>query len=113
MSEHPLQYIVVRNDLHYPVGALMAQAAHAAVLAIHTFKDDRETAAFLSRPGEMRTVILQCTRDELARLEQALSSSRIKHAPWVELPENDRTAIGLAPTRKSAVAEMLRGLRLF
>ena len=35
MSKVIVQYIVVRRDLNWPLGALMAQACHASTAATH------------------------------------------------------------------------------
>ena len=35
MARNIVQYVVVRRDLNWPIGALIAQACHASVAAVH------------------------------------------------------------------------------
>lgn len=54
-----VQYIVLRKDLKgYGKGELCAQAAHAAVAAIHAYRDELDTKEYLKELGSMRKVVL-------------------------------------------------------
>ncbi len=56
-----VQYIAVRGDLaeKWPLGAVMAQACHAATAVMHMFKDDPNTVQYLSDLDRMHKVILK------------------------------------------------------
>ena len=61
-----VQYVIVRGDLltklSWPVGALVAQACHAATAAIHLFYADEHTQAYLADLDNMHKVILEVTK---------------------------------------------------
>ena len=58
-----VQYVVVRGDLlrklGWPVGAVIAQACHASTAATHAFRDDEETAKYLTDLNRMHKVVLE------------------------------------------------------
>lgn len=58
-----VQYVVVRSDLlkvmHWPVGALIAQACHACTAVIHLFHDDPNTKEYLADLDNMHKVVLE------------------------------------------------------
>ena len=56
-----VQYIAVRGDLveKWPLGAIMAQACHAATAVMHLFRDDPNTVQYLSDLDRMHKVILK------------------------------------------------------
>ena len=53
-----VQYIVVRNDLAWPAGALIAQACHAATAVIHTYYDHSDTKDYLADIDNMHKIVL-------------------------------------------------------
>lgn len=59
-----VQYVVLRGDLarpplSWPLGAVVAQACHAALAAVHTHRQHPDTGAYLEQGGAMRTVVLE------------------------------------------------------
>ena len=78
-----VQYIVVRKDLAWPAGALIAQACHAATAVIHQFYDHKDTKDYLSDLDNMHkivlmvmlTVLYNCNRDINVNLLQFLQYS--------------------------------------
>ena len=58
-----VQYIAVRKDLltalHWPFGALIAQACHASSAVLHLHRDDPDTQAYLAVVDSMRKVVLE------------------------------------------------------
>ncbi len=59
-STSPLvQYIVVRKDLAWPAGALIAQACHAATSVIHMFYNNKDTQDYLADIDNMHKIVLQ------------------------------------------------------
>lgn len=57
-----VQYVVVRSDLtqklSWPLGAVIAQACHAATAAIHVHYDDPDTRGYLADLDSMHKVVL-------------------------------------------------------
>ncbi|TBU02421.1 hypothetical protein CWI37_0486p0010 [Hamiltosporidium tvaerminnensis] len=54
------QYILLRNDLkNFSKGALIAQACHASVSAIITYKNDLDNQLYISDLNNMTKVILK------------------------------------------------------
>lgn len=59
-----VQYVVLRGDLRceplsWPLGALVAQACHAALAVTHAYYDHPDTGTYLAQGGSMRTVVLE------------------------------------------------------
>ena len=58
-----VQYLVVRADLltqlRWPVGALIAQACHAATAVVHTHYHDEATQLYLKDLDNMHKIILE------------------------------------------------------
>uniref|UniRef100_A0A8C3SE45 peptidyl-tRNA hydrolase n=1 Tax=Chelydra serpentina TaxID=8475 RepID=A0A8C3SE45_CHESE len=59
-----VQYVVLRGDLQqeplsWPLGALVAQACHAALAVAHAHYGHADTGAYLAEGGSMRTVVLE------------------------------------------------------
>lgn len=58
-----VQYVLVRSDLlkdlGWSIGALVAQACHAATAVMHLNKDDEVTIQYLSDLDNMHKVVLE------------------------------------------------------
>lgn len=58
-----VQYVVLRSDLktvlQWPLGALIAQAAHATAAVTHLFHDDPNTQQYLADLDNMHKVVLE------------------------------------------------------
>ncbi|XP_026189645.1 uncharacterized protein LOC113146456 [Cyclospora cayetanensis] len=113
-----IQYVVLRQDLatelKWPLGAVVAQACHAAVDALGlAMEADKETARrYLAAGSSMRTVVLQVANEaELLKLQDKLKKNHIGHKLWQEEPENIPTALASVPIQKSA-ARVFRGFKL-
>lgn len=63
MMSNVVQYVLVRGDLtrtlKWPSGAVIAQACHACVAAVHTYYSDPDTRAYLEDLGNMHKVVLE------------------------------------------------------
>ena len=63
MSAPMVQYVVVRSDLisalKWPIGAVIAQACHAATAVIHLYHDDENTKTYTANLDSMHKVVLQ------------------------------------------------------
>ncbi|CDI84901.1 hypothetical protein, conserved [Eimeria praecox] len=117
-SDPLVQYVVVRRDLasalQWPLGAVVAQACHAAVdalgLAMDQSKDEAQN--YLAQGSSMRTVVLQVSDEcELLKLRDKLVKNQIFHKLWQEEPEKIPTALASVPIRKSA-GKVFKGLKL-
>ncbi len=115
MSDRLIQYIVVRADLRasWPLGALIAQGAHAAVAAVAKTQSNPETIAYLADLESMTKCVLGIDGEEpLKSISISLNNAGIAHHLWVEQPENSAVALATAPALKSAVSPFFRGLKL-
>ena len=59
MTSPLVQYIVVRKDLAWPAGAIIAQACHAATSVIHMFYENNDNKSYLEDIDNMHKVVLQ------------------------------------------------------
>ncbi|XP_053316584.1 putative peptidyl-tRNA hydrolase PTRHD1 [Spea bombifrons] len=112
-----VQYIVLRRDLQaalgWPLGALVAQASHAATAAIHLYYEHPQTQAYLQDLEHMHKVVLEVPDEvTLTSLAETLKKENIDHKAWVEQPENIPTCIALRPYPKEQVQPYLRRLKL-
>mmetsp|Transcript_8691 Transcript_8691/g.26149 ORF Transcript_8691/g.26149 Transcript_8691/m.26149 type:complete len:165 (-) Transcript_8691:22-516(-) len=108
-EDDPLvQYLVLRRDLQekeaWPLGALVAQGAHAAVAAVAESIASEDTAAYVAPDalGRMTKAVLEVKGEpQLTNLAAKLSEAGVKHHLWVEQPEAVPTCLATAPARKS------------
>lgn len=108
-----VQYIVLRKDLNWPLGALIAQSCHAATSAMHLFSSDDVTQAYLSDLNNMHKVVLGV--DNLADLEslnKKLIENNVKFKLWTEQPENIATAIATKPYMKKEIERFFKKFKL-
>ncbi|RWS07080.1 peptidyl-tRNA hydrolase PTRHD1-like protein [Dinothrombium tinctorium] len=59
-----LQYIVVRGDLNWPLGAIIAQGCHACVAAIAKNLDTENTKNYLNKLESMHKVVLKAENEQ-------------------------------------------------
>ncbi|XP_060106287.1 putative peptidyl-tRNA hydrolase PTRHD1 [Heteronotia binoei] len=113
-----VQYVVLRGDLRceplsWPLGALVAQACHAALAVTHAYYDHPDTGTYLAQGGSMRTVVLEAPDESaLTALAEALQQNGIDHKVWTEQPENIPTCIALRPYPKEDVHRHLKKFKL-
>ncbi|KAI1289491.1 putative peptidyl-tRNA hydrolase PTRHD1 [Halotydeus destructor] len=109
-----VQYIVLRGDLSWPVGALVAQGCHASVAAIFKYMDKSSTQKYLEDIGSMHKVVVKAENEEqLNVLIGKLEANKIDHYVWVEQPENIKTCVAVAPNEKSTIQSYFRPFKLF
>ena len=110
-----LQYVVVRSDLGWPLGALVAQACHAssAAIAVALTKGDEATKTYVDSLDSMHKVVLEA-KDEasLKKLEEALKNDSIEHKLWTEQPENIYTCLATKPYVKEEVQKYFKKFKL-
>ncbi|XP_005991104.1 putative peptidyl-tRNA hydrolase PTRHD1 [Latimeria chalumnae] len=112
-----VQYVVVRADLQetlaWPLGAVIAQACHAATAAVHLYYHDSSTRSYLSQLDSMHKVVLEAPDEAtLVNLSKILKEENIDHKLWIEQPENIPTCIALKPYPKEDVHKHLKRLKL-
>lgn len=133
MSTSPVvQYIVVRGDLGWPVGALIgkviksscqfksdqlvvtAQGAHASVAAISRSMDQPMTQSYLSQLERMYKIVLKSeNEDQMRQLVLQLTDAGIQHHAWIEQPEDLMASVATAPNVKSLLQPFFKQFKLF
>jgi peptidyl-tRNA hydrolase len=108
-----VQYIAVRSDLKWPKGALIAQACHASIAAVHLNYSDKETRDYLENLDSMHKVVVGVPSEtDLIQLSKELNDNDIKFKLWTEQPENLPTSLALKPYTKSLVEKFFRAFKL-
>lgn len=110
-SDPLMQYIVLRRDLQeregWPLGALVAQGAHAAVAAVAENLGDAQTQQYVAPAalGSMTKAVLEVKNlNALTSLAERLTAAGVVHHLWVEQPEDIPTCLATKPARKSDVS---------
>lgn len=84
-----VQYVLLRTDLDWPMGSLVAQGIHAAMRATHP-ADDADTIAYVSPTSskQMTTLVLDAKNESsLHKTAAKLDSAGVRYALWIEQPE--------------------------
>lgn len=116
MSTNALvQYVVVRRDLSWPAGPLMAQGVHACVAAIWSARSTPTTAAYCDQAdAQMHTVVLGADSEEAClKLISALDEKGIVYSAWREQPEDVLTAVAAAPEEVDVIKPLFKKFKLF
>jgi len=113
-----VQYILIRGDLllkeAWPVGAVLAQACHAASAAIHLFYSDEDTQRYLSDLDNMHKVVLEVGGEaDLVKVAEKLKEASVDHKLWVEQPENFPTCLAVKPYPKEQVQKYFKKFKLY
>lgn len=111
-----VQYVVVRRDLGWPAGPVMAQAVHACVAAVWAARDAGATRGYCGEGAgaQMRTVVLQADGEaDCVRLAEALAAADVPHVAWREQPEDFITAVAAAPRELDEVKPLFKKFKLF
>ncbi len=108
-----MQYVVVRKDLKWPTGALVAQGAHACVAAVWASRDAPDTVAYCTDSDRMHKVTLEAgSRDALEGVAAALAGANVSHKLWVEMPEGIPTCLATAPGPRGLLKPFFAALKL-
>ncbi|XP_063633918.1 putative peptidyl-tRNA hydrolase PTRHD1 [Cydia splendana] len=118
MSNTIVQYVLLRSDLlkelGWSIGALVAQACHAATAVLHLYKDDEQTVCYLNDLDNMHKVVLEVPNEEtLKKLAEKLKENYIAHKLWIEQPENIATCLALKPYPKDEVKKFVGKFKLY
>ncbi len=111
-----VQYIVLRSDLKWPVGALITQCCHASTAAMYLnlHDSDGHTQEYLNNLDNMHKITLAAnTEMELVSLDNNLKSNGIKCKLWIEQPENIPTCIATKPYPKHEIEKFFKKFKLF
>ncbi|XP_074392538.1 putative peptidyl-tRNA hydrolase PTRHD1 isoform X1 [Zonotrichia albicollis] len=118
MAAALVQYVVLRGDLarpplSWPLGAVVAQGCHAALAAVHGYREHPDTGAYLEQGDAMTTVVLEAPdENSLLDLVKLLQDKGLDHRLWREQPEGTVTSLALRPYPRALVQPHLRHLRL-
>ncbi|XP_056371635.1 putative peptidyl-tRNA hydrolase PTRHD1 [Oenanthe melanoleuca] len=113
-----VQYVVLRGDLarpprSWPLGAVVAQGCHAALAAIHGYREHPDTGAYLEQGDAMRTVVLEAPdENSLLNLAEILKNKGVDHWLWMENPDGIPTCLALRPYPKNQVQPHLKKFKL-
>lgn len=108
-----IQYILVRTDLDWGTGPMIAQACHASIAAIASTLSERTTKDYLANLESMHKVILKADKlDDITKVEQKLKEANIAHHVWIEKPENVISCLAVSPQRKPLVQAIFKHLKL-
>ena len=118
MSSGLVQYIVVRGyllaALRWPVGAVIAQACHAATAVMWTHREDPQVVAYAADLDRMHKIVLEVPDEAgLRRLSAELEENGCAHKLWVEQPENEPTCLATKPHPKAEVQRLFKRLKLY
>ncbi|NWY93647.1 PTRD1 hydrolase, partial [Loxia curvirostra] len=118
MAAALVQYVVLRGDLarpprSWPLGAVVAQGCHAALAAVHGYREHPDTGAYLEQGDAMTTVVLEAPdENSLLDLAKLLKEKGVDHKVWMENPEGIPTCLALRPYPKNLVQPHLRNFKL-
>jgi peptidyl-tRNA hydrolase len=108
-----VQYVVLRRDLKWGTGALVAQGAHACVAAVWASRDTPDTRAYCDDADNMTKVTLEAgSAAALHDAAAALTAAAVPHKLWVEMPEGVPTCLATAPGRRAALKPFFAALKL-
>ncbi|KAH8080152.1 hypothetical protein HD553DRAFT_345066 [Filobasidium floriforme] len=90
-SSNLTMQVVLRRDLleklEWPVGPLMAQAAHAATAVMVKYREHENVKSYEQDLDNMRKAVLQIPDEsQLLFLRDALETADIGHYLWTEQP---------------------------
>ena len=104
-------YIILRTDLKWKAGPLVAQGSHAVSLLVHKYHKEMED--YLKLEYAMRKVVLGVVLDEFVELKEKMQEDGIQFVEWKEQPENVPTAIAIIPIDPKQRPDYLMKLKLF
>eukprot|EP00762_Andalucia_godoyi_P006312 ANDGO_05923.mRNA.1 hypothetical protein len=119
-----IMYVIMRQDLEWPRGALISQGCHAATaLTVDLMRSPGPTAAekeaaeeyFANLDSMHKVCVSSPSKEHLEQISQQLSTAGVRHKLWIEQPENIPSCIATAPMLKSVAKKLdfLRKLKLF
>jgi peptidyl-tRNA hydrolase len=108
-----VQYIVVRKDLGWPKGALVAQGAHASTAAIWLHRDDATVQQYMGDLDNMHKIVLAAENEEsLKRTAERLESAGLQFKLWCEQPDNVHSSLATKPYPRGQVKDFFAEFKL-
>uniref|UniRef100_A0A1I8EEU9 LMWPc domain-containing protein n=1 Tax=Wuchereria bancrofti TaxID=6293 RepID=A0A1I8EEU9_WUCBA len=99
-----IMYLVMRSDLitdlKWSIGAVAAQAAHAATACVWTFREDNEVMEYMRDISHLRKVP---NESELRNVEKKLQDSNVDYYLWTE--DSMAVCIALKPQFRSSIEQ--------
>lgn len=124
-KEDPVvQYVVIRRDLAWPIGSVIAQAVHASIAAVWNSRRSDVTQNYCDQPGnfdsspnvdkpQMHTVVLDANnQNDLHKLADKLEKNNIGFILWRERPDDIVTALAAHPYPRSTVKKHFKQFKL-
>ncbi|XP_013408818.1 putative peptidyl-tRNA hydrolase PTRHD1 [Lingula anatina] len=109
-----VQYVLIRSDLKWPTGALIAQACHACTAVMHLFREDPNVKSYTEDYTRMHKVVLEAKDEEsLTKVSESLTSDNKDFHLWIEQPENIPTCIATKPYHKEEIQTYFKKFKLF
>ena len=108
-----VQYVLVRKDLKWPQGAVIAQACHATTAVNWSTRDDADTRAYLDAADAMHKVVLGADGEAaLVACAEQLTAAGVAHKLWIEMPERVPTCLATKPCPRRAVKALMASFKL-
>jgi peptidyl-tRNA hydrolase len=111
-----VQYIVLRSDLKWPLGALITQCCHASSAAFYLNLNDTDghTQEYFKNLDSMHKITLAVNNEaDLLDLDNDLKSNGIQCKLWIEQPECIPTALATKPYPKHEIEKFFKKFKLF
>ena len=95
--------LVIRKDLKWKSGPVIAQAAHAVSGLLWTHATDQRVIEYMSRLDQMTKIVYKVPDlKELKDLKTDLDSLNILSYEWIEMPENVTSCIAFGPLERNS-----------
>lgn len=108
-----VQYILIRTDLNWNTGAMIAQACHASVASITKTFDTQSTSGYVKDLENMHKVVLRADKlEDLIKTESRLKEANVAHHLWIEQPENVPTCLAVSPQPKHLIQSIFKHFKL-
>ena len=115
MSDPLILFVILRRDLQFSAGAVIAQACHATSLVVFKHAAHENVLDYFKDFNELRKVMLEVKNEAaLLKVSEALKSARYIHELWREQPENEITALAILPYKRSdELRQLLKKCQLY
>lgn len=95
--------VIVRKDLKWKQGPVIAQACHAVSGLLWINAQDSRVLDYMSRLQDMTKIIYKIQNlKDLKELQQEFGKLGILSYEWIEQPENITTCIAVGPLEKNS-----------
>ncbi|EKX54745.1 hypothetical protein GUITHDRAFT_131773 [Guillardia theta CCMP2712] len=112
-GDYLVQYVLIRKDLPWPAGSVVAQGCHAVTKALWEYKEHQNVIDYCGQINSMHKVVLGVKdRKQLEKFAGRLEEAGLLHCIWVEQPEDTPTALATLPYPKSTIGPLLKKLPL-